>query len=156
MKNHKVYDIKEATRKIQSYCMKQERCQSEVEDKLKQWGVMDISIPKIMPKLILEKFIDEERFCKSFCRGKFKIKKWGKVKILNELKKRNISDHYITKGMQQINDLEYHNTLLLLFEKKNMSIKNENGFIKKGKIAKYLQQKGFEINLIWKLINQYN
>ena len=154
MQNKKVYNIKEVTEKIQSFCALQDRCQWEVEKKMRDWGIEDDIIENILTDLILEKFIDEQRFAESFCRGKFRIKRWGKVKIKNELKRRKISDSCINKGLGQIEEKEYYSVLEKLFEKKKSSLKDKNQFIRKGKIAKNLQQKGFESNLIWELINK--
>lgn len=154
MQKNKVYNIKEVIDRIQSFCALQDRCQWEVEKKLREWGVEKNIITNILTDLILEKFIDEQRFSESFCRGKFRIKKWGKMKIKNELILRKISDFCINKGLEQIKDEEYYSVLKELYEKKKNSLKDKNQFIIKGKIAKYLQQKGFESNLIWELINR--
>jgi len=154
VQNNKVYNIKETTEKIQSYCALQDRCQWEVERKMREWGTDEYVIENILTDLILEKFIDEQRYAESFSRGKFRIKKWGRVKIKKELKTKNISMVCINKGLLQIDDKEYLNTLQQLYIKKRDSIKDKNQFIRKGKIAKYLQQKGFESNLIWELINK--
>ena len=155
MQNNKVYTVKEATERIQSYCAIQDRCQWEVERKMKEWGVSEIIIENILTDLILEKFVDEQRFAESFCRGKFRIKRWGKVKIKNELKIRKISENCIDKGLSQIENNEYMEVLKDLYIKKRDSLKDTNQFIRKGKISKHLQQKGFESNLIWELINKY-
>ena len=154
MQKNKTYNIKETTEKIQSFCALQDRCQWEVENKMRQWGVEEYIIENIVTDLILEKFIDEQRFSESFCRGKFRIKRWGKVKIKNELILRKISISCIQKGLEQIENKEYYSVLKELYEKKKNSIKDKNQFIRKGKIVKYLQQKGFESNLIWELINK--
>ena len=154
MQNNKVYTVKEATERIQSYCAMQDRCQWEVERKMKEWGVSEIIIENILTDLILDKFVDEQRFSESFCRGKFRINKWGKVKIENELKIKNISKNCIDKGLLQIENKEYMKVLKDLYIKKRNSLKDTNQFIRKGKIAKHLQQKGFESKLIWELINK--
>lgn len=154
MQNNKVYTVKEATERIQSYCAIQDRCQWDVERKMKEWNISDEIIENILTDLILEKFVDEQRFSESFCRGKFRIKKWGKVKIENELKIKNISKNCIDKGLLQIEKKEYMKVLKDLYLKKRDSLKDTNQFIRKGKIVKHLQQKGFESKLIWELINK--
>jgi len=154
VQNNKVYTVKEATERIQSYCAIQDRCQWEIERKMKEWGVSEIIIENILTDLILEKFVDEQRFSESFCRGKFRIKRWGKVKIKNELKIKKISNNCIDKGLLQIEKKEYMKVLKDLYIKKRDSLKDANQFIRKGKIAKHLQQKGFESKLIWELINK--
>ena len=153
MQNYKQYNLREVTQRIQAYCATQDRSQFEVKKKMRDWGVEEYIIDNIVADLITEKFIDEHRFAESFCRGKFRIKKWGKIKIKNELKKRRISKSCIIKGLEQIDEKEYSLLLNELFKKKKDSIKEKNKFIRNGKIAKYLQQKGFENNLIWELIN---
>ena len=154
MQNNKFYTIKEATQRMQSYCVVQDRCPSEVVKKMEEWGVSDKIIKNILVNLILDNFVDEQRFSESFCRGKFKIKRWGKIKIKNELKIRQISQNCIDKGLLQIDDKEYMKILENLYINKRDSLKDTNQFIRKGKISKYLQQKGFESNLIWELINK--
>jgi len=154
VQNNKVYTVKEATERIQSYCAIQDRCQWEVEKKMKEWGISDKIIENILTDLILDKFVNEERFSESFCRGKFRIKRWGKVKIKNELKIKKISNNCIDKGLLQIEKKEYMKVLKDLYLKKRDSLKDRNQFIRKGKIAKHLQQKGFESKLIWELINK--
>jgi regulatory protein len=154
VQNNKVYTVKEATERIQSYCAIQDRCQWEVEKKMKEWGISDEIIENILTDLILDKFVNEERFSESFCRGKFRIKRWGKVKIKNELKIKKISNNCIDKGLLQIEKKEYVKVLKDLYLKKRDSLKDTNQFIRKGKIAKHLQQKGFESKLIWELINK--
>ena len=154
MQNNKVYTVKEATERIQSYCAIQDRCQWEVEKKMKEWGISDEIIENILTDLILDKFVNEERFSESFCRGKFRIKRWGKVKIKNELKIKKISNNCIDKGLLQIEKKEYMKVLKDLYLKKRDSLKDTNQFIRKGKIAKHLQKKGFESKLIWELINK--
>ena len=154
MQNNKVYTVKEATERIQSFCAIQDRCQWEVEKKMKEWEISDEIIENILTDLILDKFVDEQRFSESFCRGKFRIKRWGKVKIKNELKIKKISKNCIDKGLLQIKNEEYMEVLKYLYIKKRNSLKDTNQFIRKGKIAKHLQQKGFESNMIWELINK--
>ena len=154
MQEKKTYNIKEAIEKIKNYCAIQDRCQWETERKLKEYGLDDDVIESIMVDLILEKYVDEQRFAKSFSRGKFRIKRWGKVKIKNELRNRNISEYCINIGISQIDEMEYINNLEKFYIQKRDSLKDKNDFIRKGKIATYLQQKGFESNLIWDLINK--
>ena len=154
MQSKRVYKISEAKERIKDFCSLQDKCQWDVRKKLSQWGLLENTKDLIMTELIENGFIDEERFSKSFCRGKFRIKKWGRLKIVNELKSKNISNVCIRKGLQQIKEEEYLKTLQELYDKKKSFLKDNNWFIKKGKIAKHLQQKGFESSLVWELINK--
>tara|TARA_A100001037_G_scaffold137023_1_gene123993 strand:+ start:46 stop:498 length:453 start_codon:yes stop_codon:yes gene_type:complete len=148
-----MYNYDEIVKKIELYCAKQDRCKFDVNQKLIKWGIDNISIKNIINNLIEDKFIDEIRYAKSFARGKFRIKKWGKIKISNMLRSKNISENNITTGLSQIDIEEYTETLLKIIEKKSKLLKENNPRIKKNKLFQYLKQKGFENNLIWDNIN---
>ena len=106
MHNKKVYDIRIALDRIKSYCALQDRCQWDVLQKLNEWGLQQATKDHILEILITDKFVDEERFSVSFCRGKFRIKNWGKRKITNELKRKQISTICINIGLEEIDDNE--------------------------------------------------
>jgi len=148
-----MYNYDEIVKKIELYCAEQDRCKFDVNQKLIKWGIDNISIKNILNNLIEEKFIDEIRYAKSFARGKFKIKKWGRIKISNMLRSKNISESNIIKGISQIDIEEYTETLLRIIEKKEKLLKQDNPIIKKNKLFQYLKQKGFENDLIWDNIN---
>ena len=152
MQNRRVYKISEAKSRIKNYCAVQDRCQWDVRKKLTEWGLMKSTKDMLMIELINEQFIDEERYARSFCRGKFKIKKWGKRKIAFELKKKKISAVCIQKGMEEIDEKEYFSELEIQAEKKNKLIKDKNHFSRKTKLAKHLIDKGYESDLVWEKI----
>ena len=115
MHNNRVYDIRIALDRIKSYCALQDRCQWDVLQKLNEWGLQQATKDHILELLITDKFVDEERFSVSFCRGKFRIKNWGKRKITNELKRKQISTICINIGLKEIDDNEYNQVLEKLF-----------------------------------------
>ena len=154
MHNKRVYDIKIAIERLKNYCALQDRCQWDVTQKMKEWGLLEMTQNHILEILIQEKYVDEERFAQSFCRGKFIIKKWGKVKITNELKKKKISDICIKKGLEEIDLTEYDLLLENLLTKKNDTLRDKNHFTRKSKLARFLIQRGFEGNLVWDKIRE--
>jgi len=111
LKKPKVYTQKQALIKAESYCAYQERCQQELRDKLYSWGLHEIQVENVIADLIASNFINEERFAKAYAGGKFRIKKWGRVKISIELKRRKISAYCIKKGLAEIEEEEYIKTL---------------------------------------------
>ena len=154
MHNKRVYDINIAIERIKNYCALQDRCQWDVIQKLREWGLQQATKDHILEILITNKFIDEERFSTSFCRGKFSIKNWGKRKIINELRRKQISSICINTGLKEIDEKEYDLVLEKLFYQKERSIKDKNQFIRKTKIANFLIQRGFENNLVWDKIRE--
>ena len=154
MHNKRVYDINIAIERIKNYCALQDRCQWDVIQKLSEWGLQQATKDHILEILITDKFIDEERFSISFCRGKFRIKNWGKRKIINELRRKQISSICINTGLKEIDEKEYDLVLEKLFYQKERSIKDKNQFTRKTKVANFLIQRGFENNLVWDKIRE--
>jgi len=154
MHNKRVYDISIAIERIKNYCALQDRCQWDVLQKLREWGLQQVTKDHILEILITDKFIDEERFSTSFCRGKFRIKNWGKHKIINELKRKQISSICINIGLKEIDEKQYNLVLEKLFYQKESSIRDKNKFIREKKIANFLIQRGFENNLVWDKIRE--
>lgn len=138
----------EAKTKILAYCAYQERCKKEVREKLYSFGLDATDIEKLVTFLVLEGFLNEERFAKSFVRGKFRLKRWGRLRIKKALKERWIKDHCIDLGLKEIDEQEYMDTLYFLTERKWVRITDSNPYIKKAKLFRFLADKGFEPDLI--------
>lgn len=141
---------------IQHYCAYQERCHSEVRNKLLELDFRGSMLEEAMASLIADDFLNEERFARSYTRGKFRMKQWGRKKIVYELKAKKVSEYCIRKGLLEIGDEEYRNTLRLLFEKKGAELKSEkNIWIRKQKVQRYLIQKGYEHDMISELLKAW-
>lgn len=138
--------------KAQMTCAYQERCQQEMRDKLYEWGLFSNEVENIIVLLIGDNFLNEERFAKAFAGGKFRIKKWGKVKIKIELKKRKISDYCIRKGLAEIDEQEYDTALRELIQKKLRENKKGQQYQRNYKAAQYALSRGFESDLIWEIL----
>ncbi|MGB5665424.1 MAG: regulatory protein RecX [Maribacter sp.] len=141
--------IQEATKKLESYCAYQERCHKEVVSKLKEMRMIPEAIDQIVTHLIKENYLNEMRFAQSFARGKFKIKKWGRNRIVSELKQRNITQYNINIALKEINDVVYHKTLDILAKKRLEAIKETNIQKRKRKLADYLLYRGWESHLVY-------
>lgn len=144
----KTWSAEEAFEKLTTYCAYQERCPWEVRRKLYEKGIKDEKADKLIDELITEQYVDEERFAKSFCRGKFRLKHWGKNRIRMELKMKEIPESVIRKGLSEINPEEYYDTLLTQTEKKWESTHEPEAYKKKYKVTQYLMTKGFEMDLV--------
>tara|TARA_R110001583_G_scaffold43690_3_gene138896 strand:- start:2201 stop:2671 length:471 start_codon:yes stop_codon:yes gene_type:complete len=152
MKSEKSYTVVEATKLMENYCAYQERCHKEIEQKLYDINMIPEAKEKIILHLLQHNFLNEERFAKAFVRGKFSIKKWGKIKIINELKFKNISVYNIKSSLKEINNEDYLETLQKIAEKKLPLIKESNLFKKRNKLATFLISKGFESELVFKIV----
>ena len=149
MEAKKSITISEAKKNIEHYCAYQERCHKEVVNKLKDLGIIQNAIDVIVADLIQNNYLNETRFAQSFARGKFKIKKWGKVKIHRELNKREISEYNIKMGMKEISDSDYEETFNNLLDKKLWELSHLSEREQKRKIFNYLSYRGWEVEKIF-------
>lgn len=156
MEKYKKYIRKEeGLAKLQRFCVYQDRCHKEVRSKLLDLGIYGDTLEEIMSELIQDNFLNEERFARSYARGKFRMRHWGKNKILQGLKMKNISAYCLKKAMEEIDELEYEATLQNIIEKKWTASSEKDLFKRRNKIAKYLAQKGYEYSLIWPALKKF-
>ena len=149
-----VFSIKEAIHKIEHYCAYQERCHEEVVQKLRSMKMDADEIDVILVKLIRDNFLNEERFACSFARGKHRMKQWGKIRIVNELKFKKINQRLITTALKEITIEEYLATFHTLAERNWESIRESNALKKRKKFCDYLLRKGFESNLVYEKVKE--
>ncbi len=142
----------QALQKLKHYCGYQERCHSEVKDKLYELGVRRKEHDEITATLIEEGYLNEERFALTYAGGKFRIKHWGRVRIRHELKQKQVSDYSIKKALGKIDEEQYLDTLRKLASDKHSSLKREQWLVRKKKTIDYLLQKGYEPDLVHQII----
>jgi len=148
----KQYSIQEAREKIRAFCAYRERSQYEVKQRLYEYGLYTDAVNQEISALIQENFLNEERFARAFVRGKFSIKKWGRVKIKQALYPHQLSEYILNKAFSEIDEEDYLKTLEDVIEKKAASVKLKNEFERNGKIAQYVISRGFEPSLVWEII----
>lgn len=148
------FSIKETIQKIEHFCAYQDRCHLEVTAKLRSMKITWDEIDPILVHLITENFLNEERFACSFARGKHRIKHWGKIRITNELKAKNISQTLITIALKEITAEEYIATFHTLAERNWESIRETDTLKKRKKFCDFMLRKGFESHLVYEKVRE--
>ena len=149
MHNQKTYTVDEAKVKMEYFCSYQERCHREVVEKLQLMRMIPEAIDLIVVHLLEQNFLNEERFACSFARGKHRIKSWGKIRIVNELKFRNISKYNINTALKEISQEEYLSNFHKLADNHWQNMTERDSLKKRKKFCDFLLRKGFESNLIY-------
>lgn len=144
----------EALSKLQRYCAYQDRCHQEVRSKLLDLGIYGDDLEEIMADLIADNFLNEERFARSFARGKFRMKQWGRIRIVRELKKRKVSEYCIRQALSEIDDADYEKALREVLEKKAGTGNESDTFKLRGKVAAYAIRRGFEPERVWEVVKE--
>ncbi len=155
MESHKTYTVEEATKRMERYCAYQERCHKEVHQKLYEMRMIPVAVDEIIDHLLRHNFLNETRFAQAFVRGKFRVKKWGRNRIVNELKLREISTFNIKIALKEIPDSEYYKTFEALAEKRLQQLSSEKNLQKKRKkLADYLFYRGWESEMVYGKVNE--
>ncbi len=143
-----MFTIDEIKRKMERYCIYQDRCHQEVEKKLREFSLIPIAREEILLHLMEHDFLNEMRFAQSYARGKFRIKKYGKQRIIRELKSKKITEYNVKKALEEIEEEAYIETAFELVAKKNAYVVAQNPFKKRKKIFDFMVRKGYEYDLI--------
>ncbi len=136
--------------KARNYCAYQERSIYDVKTKLTQWKATEEALEEIIKTLKAENYINEERFVKAFVLGKLRHNKWGRNRIYYALKQKRVPELFIEIGLNEIDEEEYINTLKAVLFSKKVNAKDE--FTRQNKLVRYATQKGFQPELIWKVL----
>ena len=146
----------EAKQKIEGWCAYQERCHQEVSIKLNSFGLPQEERDALIAHLISHNYLNEQRFAEAVVSGKHRIKKWGRNKITNFLKQKNIPDSIIAKAFMEVGEHEYNINLRILVEKYVALKQLKNTFQDKAKLINYLQQKGYAYDEIKTCLKELN
>lgn len=142
----------EVRKKIYHYCAYQERCHQEVKNKLYDLGLGTTDVDEMISHLITEGYLNEERFARAFAGGKFRLKNWGKIKIVRALESKGLTQNCIKAGLSEIANEDYLNTIESLLIRKSSTLDEPDLFAKRERIANYLIQKGFEPDMVWPML----
>lgn len=142
----------EAKAKILRYCAYQERSHKEVKDKLYSFGLFSSDVNELIAHLITEGFLNEERFARAFAGGKFRMKKWGRLRIVRELESKGLTANCIRIGLREIDQADYEKSLQSIIQKKAAELGEVDLFARRDKIARFAMQKGYEPDLVWQKV----
>ncbi len=144
----------EALLRLQKICSQQERCLFDINRKLTEWKIPASQAKSILEKLLDEKFVDELRYSKSFVRDKFRLNEWGRIKLAYVLRHKKIDDRIIRDALEEIDETEYHESVIELLRKKRKTLKDRDTNVLKAKLIRFAQSKGFEYNIILQSIHR--
>lgn len=142
-----------ATAKIETYCSKAEHCTSEVVTKLKSWNINERQIAEIVARLCKEKYINDLRYSRCYVKDKFRYNHWGRIKIAQALRVKNINEDDIKEAIEELDQQEYETTLKRLLAQKRKSIKASSDYERNGKLVRFALGRGFEMSIINKYLN---
>jgi regulatory protein len=146
--------VKEAYSKMAQLCSRSEQCSADIRKKMVAYEIMDELVEEIISKLKAEKFLDDERYVKAYVADKFKLNKWGKIKIRHYLKAKGLSDNLIEIGLNEIKEEQYKKTLVSTLKEKAKKVKSDDKFDKMGQIIRFAQSRGFEPEIIHRYLNE--
>ena len=140
--------------KMAKYCAYQERCVKDVTDKLRSFDIPQEAKNEILAYLLDNRFVDDERFAKAFVKGKINQSGWGLNKIRFHLIQKGIDKDIIDEALAGTDEETYRQRLIEILKIKAKTVKAENDFDKKRKLAAYAMQKGFEGGLVWEVLKE--
>lgn len=147
-------NAKEVFTRMVSLCSRSEQCTPEIRKKIKAAGLNDDAANKMIEKLIEERFIDDERYIRSYVSDKFKFNRWGKIKISYYLKMKGLPDELIRQGLEKIDEESYRDALIATMKEKARTVKKKNKYEKMGQVIRFTQNRGYEPELIHRYLHE--
>jgi len=147
-------DIEQMYIRMARLCSRSERCTEDIRQKIMAEAFSESEANRIIDKLKSEKYIDDARYVNFYIGDKFRINKWGKIKIRYYLKQKGFSDDVIEEGLQGIDDTKYKVTLVKTMKGKAKTIKKKDKYEKSGMIIRFAQNRGYEPELIHRYLNE--
>lgn len=138
-----------ALTKAETYCSVAERCKADVFHKLEIWGAPVASFERIVGHLEKENYLNEQRYANAFARDKYRFDQWGRMKIAQALKMKQISSKVISMAMDEIDEEEYRSILIALLQKKQRSVKAATDYERNGKLVRFAVSRGYELDFVW-------
>lgn len=149
-------NYQEALSYTMDLCGRQEKCSSEIREKLEKFKLPGAHIERVLQKLKEEGFIDESRYAGMFVRDKLRFNRWGKIKIRYMLSAKHLPEQIIRDAIDGIDESYYAEILKEELQKKRRQIKDDNPFNVRNKLARFGQQRGFESGLIFQVLDEIN
>lgn len=146
--------LKKWINKAEAYCSAAERCPSEVMDKLRRWGADEEQIPVIVAHLEKERYLDTVRFCRFFVRDKYRFNQWGRLKIAQALRMKQLDSAQIQEGLEEIDEGEYFQGLERVLKQKARSVKAASEYERNAKLIRFAAGRGFTMDEILKVVKQ--
>ncbi len=140
--------------RMAAICSRSEQCSPDIRKKITALGLEDETAGEIIEKLKNERFIDDERYAKAYASDKFRMNKWGKIKIRHFLKSKGLPDETIETGLEQIDPEKYKTVLLKVLKEKAKTVKKKNKYEKMGQVIRFAQSRGFEPEIIHRHLNE--
>ena len=140
--------------KMAQLCSRSEQCSADIRKKIVAYEIMDELVDEIISKLREEKFLDDERYVKAYVSDKFRLNKWGKIKMRHYLKAKGLSDELIQMGLNEIKEDQYKKVLISTLKEKAKKVKSDDKFDKMGQIIRFAQSRGFEPEIIHRHLNE--
>lgn len=143
----------QAFKKLAALCSKSEHCSGEMLNKMRLWGLDEKKQEMVLSKLIAEKYVDDERYCRFFVNDKIKYNKWGRRKIEQALWQKKMNQDIASKILDEIDDSEYLSVLKPLLKAKEKSISANNDYERKMKLMRFAMGRGFTTDIIRQCID---
>ena len=140
--------VEEARLKAEAYCAMSEHCTDDVCRKLEQWGAPLSAYDSILEYLKKEKYVDDRRYAIAFVRDKYRFNQWGRIKIAQALRMKQIGSEEICQAMEEVDEAEYLDILTSAISRKLPTIKAVNDYERRGKLVRFAASRGYEVDKI--------
>lgn len=147
------YSPEQLKLKAEAYCAEAERCEYDVLLKLRQWRASDEVTARILAHLYQQDYLNPQRYCRAFVRDKYRLTHWGRQKIIQALRMKQLPTSAIENALNEIETDEYDQILARLLSQKRRSLKASTNYELNTKLIRFALGRGYQMSEILKHLN---
>lgn len=140
--------------RLATLCARCEHAEGDLRKKLREWGIGTRDADAIISRLKQERYLDNERFARAYCRDKLRFNGWGRVKIAYMLKVKGIEQEFIDEALAQIDDEQYASILNEALEAKARTLNDKGPQQVRASLLRFAASRGFEPALFFPVVSR--
>lgn len=138
----------QAFQKLSALCARAEHCSHEMAEKMRKWDMADDAVARVMERLVKERYVDDERYCRFFVRDKIRYNKWGRRKVEQALYMKRIPGDIAARVLDEVDPDVYADILRPLLAAKRKTTKAASDYELNGKLTRFALGRGFTPDVI--------
>ncbi len=154
MKSSRPLTPQNAYLRLTALCARCEQAEGDLRRKLHDWGIAPADANALIDRLKQERYLDNERFARAYCRDKLRFNHWGRTKIAYMLKSKGIEQDIIDNALSEIDDEHYKQEILDTLTAKAATLKNKDPQQARAALLRFAASRGFEPSEFYPVVSR--
>lgn len=139
--------------RLATMCARCEQAEGDLRRKLHDWGLAQTDASAVIQRLKQERYLDNGRFARAYCRDKLRFNGWGRIKIEHMLRGKGIEQENIDAALGEIDEQQYADILHEALAAKAKTLSGKPQEQARAALMRFAASRGFEPALIFPAVS---